>query len=132
MTYPYQLLVNCISGEISEHDCEIKLKEYFYTNFIPSDHLWYNYVYKWYFNRKYIKNVLIEMYGLKCVFCGIEMIYTGEHIDSKLKNENAPTVEHILPKVKGGMTIIENLCLSCGYCNNSKMDKIIPAINTIK
>ncbi len=34
------------------------------------------------------------------------------------------SVEHILPKVRGGTSIEENLALACQGCNNHKYDKI--------
>jgi 5-methylcytosine-specific restriction endonuclease McrA len=29
-------------------------------------------------------------------------------------------IEHIIPRVAGGATVIENLCLSCALCNDFK------------
>lgn len=34
------------------------------------------------------------------------------------------TIEHIIPKSKGGTDDLENLALACSACNNSKYDKI--------
>lgn len=33
-------------------------------------------------------------------------------------------IEHVIPVVRGGQTISENLALSCSSCNNHKYDKI--------
>ncbi|HYO49295.1 MAG TPA: HNH endonuclease, partial [Chloroflexia bacterium] len=33
------------------------------------------------------------------------------------------SVEHILPKSKGGRTVLDNLALSCQGCNNHKYNK---------
>lgn len=32
------------------------------------------------------------------------------------------TVDHILPRARGGLTILENLCLACRTCNEYKSD----------
>lgn len=32
-------------------------------------------------------------------------------------------IDHIIPKSKGGLTVIENLILVCSRCNRSKKDK---------
>jgi hypothetical protein len=34
------------------------------------------------------------------------------------------TVEHVIPTVRGGPTILENLALSCSGCNGHKYDRI--------
>ena len=33
-------------------------------------------------------------------------------------------VDHIMPKVRGGATEENNLCLACASCNGSKQDKV--------
>jgi len=33
-------------------------------------------------------------------------------------------LDHILPRVKGGMTVLENLALACAPCNGAKREKV--------
>jgi hypothetical protein len=49
-----------------------------------------------------------------CEYCRSQALYTTETFD----------VEHILPAVRGGETILENLALSCSNCNGHKYDKV--------
>jgi hypothetical protein len=35
------------------------------------------------------------------------------------------SVEHILPRVQGGATSLDNLALACQGCNNHKYDKVV-------
>ena len=35
-----------------------------------------------------------------------------------------PTLDHKIPKSKGGVNTIDNFVLSCGKCNNSKQDVV--------
>lgn len=47
----------------------------------------------------------------KCSYCG-----------SRLTEENA-TIDHILPKKRGGTDCLENLTPACSKCNTEKGDK---------
>jgi len=54
------------------------------------------------------KNILIRD-GFRCAYCGVE---------------NVPlTIDHIVPKSKGGKSSFENCVASCKPCNNLKRDK---------
>jgi 5-methylcytosine-specific restriction endonuclease McrA len=55
------------------------------------------------------KNILIRD-GFKCAYCGSEK--------GKL------TIDHIIPKSRGGKTDFENCVSSCKSCNNKKGNKI--------
>jgi HNH endonuclease len=50
----------------------------------------------------------------RCSYClsAVQYVYQTFHID------------HILPVAKGGTDDIENLCLSCSWCNSSKATKV--------
>ena len=54
------------------------------------------------------KNVLVRD-GFKCAYCGNE--------------RKRLTIDHIIPKSRGGKTTFENCVSSCKSCNNKKGDK---------
>ena len=47
---------------------------------------------------------IFEAFGCKCAYC-------GEHADS---------LDHVIPRHRGGQTVIENLVPACLRCNGSK------------
>jgi hypothetical protein len=49
-----------------------------------------------------------------CEYCGSQARYGTQSF----------SVEHILPRVQGGATRLDNLALACQGCNNHKYDKI--------
>jgi 5-methylcytosine-specific restriction endonuclease McrA len=66
----------------------------------------------------------------RCWFCG--MGFPPEHItlpaddspDGKREREHAePTVEHLLPRSRGGTSRRDNLVLAHRFCNNMAADK---------
>jgi len=53
-----------------------------------------------------VREYLLEKFGRKCVYCGIE---------------NVPLqVEHIVPRARGGSNRVSNLTLACEPCNKKK------------
>jgi 5-methylcytosine-specific restriction endonuclease McrA len=54
------------------------------------------------------KNVLVRD-GFKCAYCGNE--------------KRGLTIDHVIPKSRGGKTNFENCVCSCKPCNNKKGDK---------
>ena len=73
-------------------------------------------------------------HGLQCqaANCPKEGIYlikalntsNGVHVDVYTKDFELMTIDHILPKSKGGTNDIENLQPMCNACNAKKADKI--------
>ena len=61
---------------------------------------------KW---RKLREEVFRE-YGRACAYCGYE--------------DEVMTVDHIIPRSKNGLDILENLLPACRKCNYSKSNKI--------
>ena len=55
------------------------------------------------------RNVLIRD-GHKCAYCG-------------KVNKKGMTIDHVLPKSKGGKTSFDNLVTACVHCNNKKDNK---------
>ncbi|MEH1985657.1 MULTISPECIES: HNH endonuclease [unclassified Nostoc] len=60
------------------------------------------------------KQQLSDLYGSSCWWC----------------RQNIPqqklTIEHLLPKSRGGSNSFENLRLSCFSCNNSRGNSLYP------
>jgi 5-methylcytosine-specific restriction endonuclease McrA len=54
------------------------------------------------------RNILVRD-GFKCAYCG--------------RNNKKLTIDHIIPKSRGGRTTFENCVSSCLLCNNKKSDK---------
>ena len=54
------------------------------------------------------KNVMIRD-GMKCVYCGVSNVRL--------------TIDHIVPKAKGGKSTFENTVAACKPCNNKKGSK---------
>lgn len=53
---------------------------------------------------------LLELGGSRCAWCGYD-----------LEKPNArPTRDHVVPKIKGGPTRLENEVASCGSCNRQR------------
>jgi hypothetical protein len=55
------------------------------------------------------KNIL-KRDGFKCVYCG---------------SRSDLTIDHVVPKSKGGKTSWENLVTACNDCNNTKDNKLL-------
>ena len=60
------------------------------------------------------RQAVIERAKGCCEYCRSQARYATQ----------AFSVEHILPRVQGGATILDNLALACQGCNNHKYDKI--------
>ncbi|PIP36952.1 MAG: HNH endonuclease [Desulfobacterales bacterium CG23_combo_of_CG06-09_8_20_14_all_52_9] len=60
------------------------------------------------------KNVLIRD-GFRCAYCGAEKV--------KL------TIDHIIPRSRGGTTCFENCVTSCKFCNTRKASRIPSEVN---
>jgi len=65
-----------------------------------------------YIPKKEAKNRLrrrvLESWGWSCAYCGVML------------EERGATLDHIVPKAKGGLTVRENLVGCCLGCNSSK------------
>jgi 5-methylcytosine-specific restriction endonuclease McrA len=62
------------------------------------------------FQREEKLKRLIEMHGAKCWYCGLDLTGQSKHID------------HIIPKSDNGSDNIDNLALTCPFCNHAKHD----------
>jgi len=70
---------------------------------------------------------ILEADGNRCFYCGIETYpVNGERM------YNSSTVDHVLPKTKGGIDHIDNCVNSCNNCNNLKgSDNLFPLTHCI-
>lgn len=64
---------------------------------------------------------LVEAHGRRCVYCGVVVQYTRLR-KGKRQPSNKATVDHVIPRSKGGTWARENLVLACLKCNNEKAD----------
>ena len=63
--------------------------------------------------RGRILRKLKRMYGSKCYYCG-----------RKLTSRQC-TIDHVVPRSKGGEDSLSNYVLACGPCNWEKADTLI-------
>lgn len=57
-----------------------------------------------YFNREKFRNLIFKRYGHKCFYCG----------------EFANTIDHVIPRSKGGISSFSNCVPACFKCNTVK------------
>lgn len=62
-------------------------------------------------HRSSVKLILCEIFGYWCLCCLIPMSI------SEL------TIDHVIPRSKGGSSTIYNLQLLCNFCNQTKAEK---------
>lgn len=76
--------------------------------------------------------------GTVCVSCGIEGTQFAIerhwgvlkwHMNLYCDSGRMMTVDHIIPKSKGGRRILSNLQPMCSHCNGRKGDKLFTAID---
>ena len=54
--------------------------------------------------------------GWHCAYCGVETCFTG-------KDGPKATVDHVVPKSKGGLDHLSNCVVACEECNGAKADQ---------
>lgn len=55
--------------------------------------------------------LLVNYQGLVCAYCGCDL------------TEATKTIDHVIPRSKGGRSDYHNLVLACKSCNSHKSDK---------
>jgi hypothetical protein len=58
--------------------------------------------------RRKFRQHIFEAWGWKCAYC------------DKQLDENTATIDHIIPKHKGGQNVRQNMACSCNTCNRLK------------
>ena len=71
--------------------------------------------------------LVFERDAWKCHYCGCTVLLLA----GRYKNLRA-TVDHIVPKAKGGSNRAENLITACEPCNQAKGDGPWPGVNITK
>jgi 5-methylcytosine-specific restriction endonuclease McrA len=66
--------------------------------------------------KRYKKNQLLRIYGDRCFWSGYK--YPQEKL----------TIDHVLPRSKGGSNNLENPRLACRECNRSRGDSLFPPL----
>ncbi len=66
------------------------------------------------------KGVLIRD-GYTCIYCGVK---PGAMLRGKVMSKNDFTVDHVLPKSRGGKDQWTNTACACYYCNHRKGDRV--------
>ena len=66
------------------------------------------------------RRAVLERDGWQCVFCGIVM---GEKRNGRFLNKYDFTIDHIIPKSRGGANTWGNTACACGPCNNRKANR---------
>ncbi len=59
------------------------------------------------------QQIIAEFHG-RCAYCHTPTAITGARL----------VIDHIIPEAKGGLTLLENLCLACHACNEFKGAKV--------
>ena len=60
--------------------------------------------------KKSLKLQVRERAKFCCEYCLAQILFSGDSF----------SMEHIIPTIKGGLTLLENLAFSCQCCNNHK------------
>jgi hypothetical protein len=63
--------------------------------------------------RRKFREHIFESWGWKCAYCDKEL------------NPNTATIDHVLPKHKGGQNVKSNMICCCGSCNRSKASVLL-------
>jgi 5-methylcytosine-specific restriction endonuclease McrA len=69
-------------------------------------------------NRRYV----YMKHNYICTSCGVKCIHPNKY---SYNQSNAATLDHIIPKSKGGSHTYNNVTLLCRLCNTKKSDKIL-------
>lgn len=77
--------------------------------------------------RLYVRGLNEKQHGL-CFYCDVKMIVRPGHSAKHWEGDRA-TLDHIIPKARGGGFSWRNLVLACADCNRLKEDREIDAFN---
>ena len=63
--------------------------------------------------RVYHRTLLSEAQNHKCCYCGIKMTEQRDY-------KNSSTIDHVIPKSKGGPNCVDNYVIACELCNGQR------------
>lgn len=63
--------------------------------------------------RRKFRQHIFESWGWTCAYCGKQL------------TESTATIDHIIPKHKGGQNIRSNLACCCSTCNRNKASQLV-------
>lgn len=63
-----------------------------------------------------------ERFNGKCAYCGEQTYILPSRLWSSHPRYRRATIDHDVPKVRGGSNRVGNLLLSCAACNSAKSD----------
>lgn len=66
------------------------------------------------------RRAVLERDSWQCVYCGVQ---TGTKRNGRFLNKNDFTIDHLIPKSRGGLNSWGNTACACGPCNNRKADR---------
>lgn len=72
-------------------------------------------------DRGILRELLAERFGAICFYCGHDLV-----LDFRFGlGQWDATIDHKMPRCRGGSNNIDNLCLACKECNAAKADRTV-------
>nr|BDD48397.1 hypothetical protein 3 [Balneolaceae bacterium] len=62
----------------------------------------------------------------RCLYCGIELVFSSEYVESKKDLNRQYNMDHIIPKSQGGISAGETNYAACCYRCNVKKGPMTP------
>jgi 5-methylcytosine-specific restriction endonuclease McrA len=69
---------------------------------------------------RWSRRAVLQRDGYTCIFCGIR---AGEGQNGRILRQNDFTIDHVLPKSRGGRNVWTNTACACSRCNGRKGNK---------
>ena len=69
---------------------------------------------------RWSRKAVLQRDGYRCIYCGLE---AGGRLKGSIINRGDFTVDHIIPRSRGGRSTWSNTACACPACNNRKADR---------
>ena len=69
-----------------------------------------------------LKRIIEKEKSLRCEYCGLENLIPN--IGDKGRHKRMATLDHVIPKHRGGTNALDNLVICCSVCNSNKADRL--------